>query len=190
MDIKRIAKFTAIGIFVIIVAVLGVMGFVVFDAMSYTASGSEILSPNGTAEGNALVVYNPGISGETQKVATIIAQDLQKEGYKVTLAGVSSSVAQNYTNYDIIVVGGPVYAGNVSSSIQNYLKNLKPSNSTKVAAFVTGSDPDIEKNQEALLKQAVPLANSTLNITAVMKVVPEDNLAKKCAAFVEAILNG
>jgi flavodoxin len=191
MDIKRTGKIAAISIIVLIVAVFGVMGLVIFDVMSYTATGSEKLSPNGTAAGTALVVYDPGFSGQAQKVATTIAQDLEKKGYEVELAGISSSAAKNNSNYDIIVVGGPVYAGNVSSSVQTFLNALKPSNGTKVAAFVTGSDPDVAKDPELLLKQAAPLAeNSTMNITAVMKVVPADDISKKCAAFVEAILNG
>jgi len=72
-----------------------------------------------------MVVYDPGITGTAKNVADSIAKDLQAKGYRVELAGISSSKADNTSDYSVIVVGGPIYAGNASSSVKEYLKNLK-----------------------------------------------------------------
>jgi len=74
--------------------------------MSYIATESQKLNPIGTTAGNALIIYDSGISGQAKDAATIIAKDLQEKGYIVDLAGISSKESQNTLKYNIIVVGG------------------------------------------------------------------------------------
>jgi hypothetical protein len=125
-------------IIIIVLAVLlivsGVTAVVLFgDAVSYTATGSETLSPTGAAVGKALVVYNPGLPGGAKDAASKIAVGLQSNGYMVVLAGVRSAVAGNTSGYDAIVVGGPIYAGKPVGSIQGYLNGLNPMLSGEVS---------------------------------------------------------
>ncbi len=97
---------------------------------------------------------------------------MQAKGYRVELAGISSSKAHNTSNYSIIVVGGPIYDGNASSSVKEYLKNLKISQNNSLGIFASGIDPDSAKDNAKLLNEAAPLpVNSDLQIKAVMKVV-------------------
>ncbi|MGZ7050281.1 MAG: hypothetical protein ACXVHO_09770, partial [Methanobacterium sp.] len=112
MQTKRILKFAGLGLILIVLVAVASLGFAFYDVMSYTATGSEKLDPAGTMVGKALVVYNPGISGASKNVASKIAQNLQAKGYAVDLAGISSTTAKNTSGYNVIVVGGPVYAGN------------------------------------------------------------------------------
>lgn len=49
----------------ILISLFTVMGFVIYDVMSYTANGFEAFNPEGNVTGNALVVYDPGISGQS-----------------------------------------------------------------------------------------------------------------------------
>jgi flavodoxin len=190
MNTGKIGKIVIIGIILVIVAVLVTVGLVFYDVMSYTATGSQTLNPNGTAVGNALVVYDPGFSGAAKNVAGTIASDLQSRGYQVELAGIKSSKATETSAYDVIVVGGPTYAGKAASSVQDYLKALKPAEGTSVGIFVTGSDPDTA-NDNGLLRQEVANLpeNSNLQIKAVVKIISPENDKQKITDFVNELLS-
>ena len=190
METRKILKIAGLGIVAVLVAVFAVMGFIFFDIMSYTATGSEKLNPTGVELGKALVVYDPGISGNTKNVATEIAKDLQNKGYSVDSAGINSAAAKNTSEYNIIVVGGPIYAGKASNSVQSYLKSLNVENSAKVGVFATGQDADILNNQTLLIKEVAPLGdNSTLKIVSVTKVINLNETNQKAADFVNALIN-
>jgi flavodoxin len=138
----KIAGLVAAIICVIIVVIL--IGFVAFmayagsDTLSSRATETELLKPDGTVTGKALVVYNPGLSGAPKGTATQIAKDLMARGYEVTLAGVKSEAAANVSGYDVIVAGGPIYGGKVSPSVEEYLRTLAPPGNAKVGAFAIG----------------------------------------------------
>lgn len=185
MNIKKIAKIAGIGITVVILVIFGVMGFIMFDVMSYTANGSETFNPSGNVIGNALVVYDPGISGEAGTVALNIAKELQKKGYEVDYVGINNKQAKNTSKYDLIVVGGPIYAGKASSSVRSYLSNLKPANGTKVAVFATGQDKDIMRNLSLLKSEVAPVSgNNQLKIDAVGKFITGENNNQNITVFV------
>jgi flavodoxin len=186
MDTKNLLKKVGIGLIIIIVVIFAFLGSIIFDVASYTATSSQTLQPNGTNIGNAMVVYDPGLSGAASGTASTIASKLQAKGYTVDLVGIKNSKATNTSNYNIVVVGGPVYAGKVASSVQEYLKNLNPAPGTKVGVFVTGQDPDTANNYTLLLKEAAPLPeNSNITIKAAVKVTKDDN--DKIIAFVNTI---
>jgi flavodoxin len=190
MNIKKIAMITGSVIILAIIALFATMSFVIFDIMGNTATSSEILKPAGLATGKALVVYNPGITGNSKDVASKIASALQSKGYEVMLSGVKSQAAADPSGYDVIIVGGPIYAGNASSTIKSYLESLSLSDNTKIAVFATGSAKVNMNDPKALMKEVTSLPDdSILKIKAIMKVLPEDDADKKCADFVTAILN-
>jgi len=189
METRKILKITGLGIVAVLVAVFAVMGFIFFDVMSYTATGSEKLNPVGTEVGKALVVYDPGISGASKDVATVVAKDLQLKGYSVDLAGISSASAKNTSGYNVIIIGGPIYAGKASSSVQSYLKALNVDNSTKIGVFATGQDADILNNQTLLTKEVAPLdENSNLKIVSVTKIINLNETNQKAADFLDTLV--
>ena len=98
----------------------------------------KTLTPQGTSVGNALVLYDPGLSGATTRVAEKIATTLQVKGYTVTLAGIKSSAASNTESFNVIVVGSPIYAGAPTSSVKDFLGNLNPSSDDLVGFFGSG----------------------------------------------------
>jgi flavodoxin len=189
MDIKKIGKIFGIGIILVIIAAFAAVGFIFYDIMSYTATGSQTLNPSGTAIGKALVIYDPGVTGAAKTVAGTIASDLQTKGYTVELAGIRSAAAANTIGYKVIVVGGPIYAGNASSSVKEYLKTLNPALGTEIGVFSTGQDPDTAKDPALLQNEAAPLpVNSTLQIKAVMKIVSQENYKQKITDFVNLLV--
>lgn len=162
------------------------VAYISYD-MGNRATTSETLKPNGTAVGNALVIYDPSITDNTKNVASIIAGDLKSEGYNVDLAGIKSSTAGNITGYKVIVIGGPIYGGNSSAAVKSYLEKLKPADGAKIGVFATG-DPHTT-DFVLIKKQIVPVPeNSTLQINAVMNVAMKDEKTNKCAEFVDKLL--
>ena len=125
-----------------VIATAAVLAIGMSDVMSGTATGSELLVPAGNVSGQALVVYTPGLSGEAKNKAAQVAGDLKAKGYEVTLAGIKSEAAGDYTGCEVIVVGAPVYLIG-HGAIQAYLQALDPPEGARVGIFATGSrNPD------------------------------------------------
>jgi hypothetical protein len=179
MKIPKIIKAAGILAIVAIVATIAFSTIMSADLLSSVATGSERLAPDGIPAGKALVVYNPGLSGSPKDAATQIAADLQSAGYEVVLAGIGSAAAANLSCHDVIVVGGPVYGGKVSSSVQSYLKALNSPVNTTVGAFATGS----------IFKDMVtqPFPDSVV-LNATVLLFRGDNADLECAWFVHALL--
>jgi flavodoxin len=177
-----------IGLCVILVVIiaLGAIAFISYD-MSNRATGSETLIPNGITVGNALVVYDPSITGNTKNVARLIADNLQTKGYKVDLVGIKNSKAENISGYNVIIIGGPIYGGNTSGAVKNYVAILKVTEGTKIGVFATG-DPHTT-DVAMIKKQIAPIPeNSNLQINAVMAVKMGEEKNKKISVFVDDLL--
>jgi flavodoxin len=125
ISLKKILKII-IAVFALLI-IVGIASFsiVILDVAGSLATDTHPL-PNGAPIGQAIVVYDPGLTGGAKDLATKIGYELQDKGYNVVLTGVKSSTAANVTGYDVIVVGGPIYAGKPAITIQSYLNNLAP----------------------------------------------------------------
>ncbi len=188
-----------LAIFVIVVIIIVAFGAIVLlDVAAYTATGSQTLTPTGTSVGKALVIYDPGLSGTAKDVADRVATDLQAKSYTVTEAGVKSPAAANTTEYSVVVVGGPVYAGGLTSSVKDCLNNLpaghaSPGNGsysfTRVGVFGNGqgatsqSDIDMIKNSVTALS-----ANGTLSNATVVKIGQKEDLNTRAQDFVNQLV--
>ncbi|MEN4017934.1 MAG: hypothetical protein PQ975_10020 [Methanobacterium sp.] len=176
----------AIGL--IIVLIIAVGGFIALDVMSYTATGSETLNPPGIPVGNALIVYNPGVTGAAKNAADEIAIDLRSKGYKVELAGVRSVIAANTSDYDIIIVGGPMYFGKISNSIDTYLKTLTLQKEVKLGVFgTTGSDQLVAEDLESLKNQVASLQSGKNATIKLIRDRDEKNAAQDYEGLVLAL---
>ena len=150
-----------IAVLVVVVVTFSLLGAIFFlDLSSYTASGSQTLNPSGPSVGRALVVYDPGLSGAAQKAAQMVAQDLQQKGYVVDLAGVKSSAASNLSGYGIIVAGGPMYFGQATSSIDDFLNGVGPQQNAKLGVFVTTGNSQVVGSDEQMLQRQVASATT------------------------------
>lgn len=179
----------AIGLFVLFI----IMRFIVIqlDLTSYTATGAETLSPSGTPVGNALVVYAPGLSGAAKKAATEITNQLKSKGYNVTLAGVRNSEAATTSNYDIIIAGGPMYMGKVSSSIDSYLKTLNVPENVKLGVFGTtgtGSEQFSSEDLNMLENQVESLQSGKNVALQLIRDKDEKSAAQDYEGLVSALV--
>jgi hypothetical protein len=181
---KKLLKIGIVVVVVIVVLLVSVFAVFTFDLMSYGATASETLNPVGSPVGRALVVYSPGLSGAAKQDATKIADGLQAKGYTVILAGVRSGTAGNNSGYNIIVAGGPMYFGKVSSSIDGYLKTL-PS-SAKLGVFgSTGSSTFVESDFASLRQQ---VASDTHSENVAVKLILDGNETNDCADLVSTLV--
>ena len=181
---KKFLKIIAVVFIVVIIAVFGFFSLIVLDVSGSFATDVHPL-PNGAPIGQAIVVYNPGLSGAAKDVAIKIGYQLQDGGYNVVLLGVKSSAAVDLSGYDLIVVGEPVYAGKPASSIQTYLNSLNPPANAKIGVFGYGNVAIDSSNQTSVNQDLANLpAESTLTLTVAMKITNTDDVDIKCEKFV------
>lgn len=192
MDLLMIIVAAVVALIAVVVIALTATGLLFCgDVMSYTAPGSKALSPAGKSVGKALVAYNPGLSGAAKDAAEKIAGDLQSKGYTVDLAGIKSTAAADISGYDVVVAGGPVYWGQVSNSVDAYLKGLKPQNGMRLGVFgTTGSSQFNDGDIASFGKQVATCSCSgMLNKSPVTKTIRSGDAANiDCADFVSAVL--
>ncbi|MGA2683158.1 MAG: hypothetical protein ABSF44_15330 [Candidatus Bathyarchaeia archaeon] len=179
---RRILKVILIVAVVIVVATLVGIAVCFSDVAAYTATGSKTLQPHGTSVGKALVAYDPGLSGASHSIAIKIAGDLQAKGYTVNLAGIKSSAAAHTSGYSVIVVGGPIYGGKPTSSVDGFLSKLNPDQGTRVGVFGSGSFGGPTGKVVLLPK------NSNLTITFSTKILSSDIQSVRCQEFVNQLL--
>jgi flavodoxin len=169
---------------VLIIAFVAFAAVIFLDVAAYTATGSQTLTPTGTSAGNALVAYDPGLSGAAKNVANEIATDLQAQGYTVTLAGIKSSAAASTSNFSIIVVGGPVYAGTPTGSVKDFVHNLNLQSGTKLGVFGSGSGAQ-EGNDVETISNAVSAPSGAV----IIKIGQNENLTQRAADFVTQLMS-
>ena len=188
---RKIYKIAGAIIAILIIALVIVFALAALDVGSYSsdANSSQTLPAKGTMVGNALVVFDPGMSGNAKNVATAVASSLQDNGYQVCLAGIRSQAAANYSAYNVIVTGGPCYMGKIASSVQNYLKTFNPPQNTTVGAFGIGVLPPDGNTTQVIAKEVAPLPNgSAVTIKAAMKIVTGEDINEKSTNFVNELL--
>jgi flavodoxin len=179
----------------IIIAV--VVGFVLFAAIGLSlvfldtagsmATSTQSFGPTGysvnSQAANATVIYDPGLTGATKGIAEKITTDLQAQGYWVDLAGIKSTTATgNLSQYQVIVVGGPIYGGKASSSVQSFLSSLKPANGTEIGVFGVGM---LSSSND----QVAPMpSDSTFTIKETLKITTSQDAATMSNEFVNQLL--
>ncbi len=176
-----------------VIGVLLIVGFAAFSLVIFDVAGNFATDthplPNGDATGKALVVYDPGLTGGVKDVATLVGYSLQDSGYDVMLAGVKSSLADNPADFDVIVVGGPIYAGKPATTIQAYIDTLTPPEDAVVGAFGYGSASIDNSNQAAVTHDVAPLpSDSDYSIHAAVKVTSNSDKDTLCQDFVMRLL--
>ena len=185
---RKIFKIILVAFAVLIIVVVAFGAIILLDVAAYTATGSQTLMPTGVSAGKAIVIYDPGLSGTAKGVADKVASDLQTRGYTVTLAGVKSSAAGITTGYNIIVVGGPVYAGALTSSTKDVLANLVRDQDGKIGVYGSGQGATSPEDI-AQIKQSIPTrSDATLQNVIVVKIGSSEDLNARAQDFVNQLI--
>jgi hypothetical protein len=190
MGMRKIFKIIFIIIAVLLIVFVAVAAVIFLDVAAYTGTGVETLTPAGNPMGTALVLYDPGLSGASTKVAQQVATDLQNKNLTVTLAGIKSSVAANTTGYDVIVIGGPIYAGVPTASVMASLSNLQHDPHTVVGVFGSGQGATTPEDVAAI-KDGVPALQSggALSKAVVVKIGETEDINARAMDFVNQLLS-
>jgi hypothetical protein len=185
---RKIIKIVLAVFVAVIIVGISLIGIVIGDVAGNLATSTHPL-PNGAPIGKAIVVYDPGLSGGAKDIATKIGYNLQTAGYDVLLAGVKSSAAGNLTSYDVVVVGGPIYAGKPAGTVQTYFNSFHPSENAKVGAFGFGSVKIDNSNSTEVMQDVAPLPSSSqVTFNAVLKATSSDSVNSLCSEFVTTLL--
>jgi flavorubredoxin len=188
---KKVFKIIIAVFAVIIILFVSVAATIFLDLAAYTGTGTQTLTPTGNPVGKAIVIYDPGLSGNTKAVADKVASDLQTKGYTVTLAGIKSSVASNVSGFDAIVVGGPVYAGALTGSVKDTLKSIESSHGqgTKIGIYGSGQGATTPEDVTQL-KQSIPSgSDNSLSQALVVKIGEKEDLTARAQDFVNQLLS-
>jgi flavodoxin len=185
--LRKIFKIILVIFTALIIFVAAFGAIIILDVAAYTATGTQTLTPSSSSVGKALVIYDPGLTGTAKSVADKVASNLEAKSYTVTVAGVKSSAARSTSEYSIIVVGGPVYAGALTSSIKDNLNSLIIDQGTKVGVFGSGqgaTSPD----DIAQLKQSMP-TNADLSSAVIVKIGSSEDLKIRAQDFVDELIS-
>ena len=178
-------------IFAVLLVIFVAFGAVFFlDLAAFTATGSETKAPNGPSIGKALVVYDPGLSGASKDLASKIALRLQAIGYTTTFAGIKSSAASNPSSYNVVVVGGPIYAGTPTTSVKDFISNLNVTSTLKVGVFGSGQGETSPEDVAQITNAIASLPNgSSLSNVLVVKIGQSENLNIRATDFVNQLVS-
>jgi flavodoxin len=189
MNMNKILKIILAIFAVLIILFVAFAAIIFLDVAAYTATSVQTLTPSGTPMGIALVLYDPGLSGASTRVAQQIAADLQNQTLTVTLAGIKSSAAANTTGYDVIVIGGPVYGGAPTASVKNALINLQHDSDTVFGVYGSGGGSNAPEDI-AQIKNAVPALQSggALSNAVVVKIGETEDINARAADFVNQLV--
>jgi len=185
---KKSHRKTLIALLALVTATI--VGFSVFflNSAGSSATSTKYLLPTsypaGSASGNALVVYDPGSTGTVKDVAGQMASDLAAQGYFVYLAGIDSATAKgNASQYQVVIVGGPLDNGKASDAVQSYLENLCQGNRTRMGVFGVG-------NSDSSNDQIAPLpSGSSLTIKETLEIDASQNTNTQSTEFVTQLLS-
>jgi len=146
---------------ILAVVVVGMGGvFLLMRKMSSeVVSDLKVSNPEGD-EGVALVVYHPGISDFQRQVNYAFADGLVSNGWRVEITTASSQAPTDLSGYDLLVLGGPVYAGAVAQPVRSYLSGLGDLGGKRTVLIISGSGSTDEA--VSVMEQLVQEANGDL----------------------------
>ncbi len=138
-----------------------------------------------TGESQALLVYEPSnvdaIASATVNAKTAIASVLAEHEYTVTVNYPSPELDYDLSNYDIIVFGSPVYSGNLSPVLKEFIES-NPVTLKHILLFVVGLYPEDDKELQ-IMESWIDENNTVKTI----KISEDEN--DKLIAFVNQVLD-
>lgn len=119
---KKWKKIVFVVIIAFVIVVASVLGFVLFKINTDYVSGIEVLNADGSA--TALIIYHPGLSSFMKDVAYAFADGLVENGWRVEITTASSQAPTDLSEYSLLVLGSPVYAGGPSPTIKRHVERI------------------------------------------------------------------
>jgi flavorubredoxin len=142
MNIAQIIKI----IIIIIVILSSAMGIIMWRTSQETVTPLRTLNPQSSGP-RALVVYSPGLSDFPQKMAEAFATGLASSNWSMDIVTASSQAPTDLTDYTLLVIGGPIYGGQPSKPVQDYMARLGDLEGLRIYTLLTsaGENPQAEE---------------------------------------------
>nr|MDO8080927.1 flavodoxin family protein [Candidatus Freyarchaeota archaeon] len=80
------------------------------------------------------------LTGNTEKIARVICKEVSKK-HKADIKKIEEINADTLNKYDLVFVGTPCHAGDLSGPVKNFLNSLPNSPKYKLAGFFTHFSP-------------------------------------------------
>jgi len=140
MNVTQILKI----ILIIAVILFSALGIMIWRTSQETVTSLRTLNPQ-SSKPAALVVYSPGLSDFHQKIAEAFATALTSN-WTVCVVTASSQAPTDLTGYTLLVIGGPIYGGQPSKPVQDYMTRLGDLKGLRVYTLLTsaGENPQAE----------------------------------------------
>jgi flavorubredoxin len=148
---KKWKKIVLIAVLVFVIAVVGVVGAILFKINSDFTSEIDVLNPEGTK--TALVIYHPGLASFQQDTTYAFVDELVENDWKVEITTPSSQAPTDLSKYSLLVLGSPVYADAPVPTLHRHLERIGDLDGLDTVLIVTSAGSD--GGAEATLQQGV-----------------------------------
>ncbi len=120
----------------------------------------------GDPESMALVVYHPGLSDFPERVIRGFTRGLQQSGWSAVIWTASDSTPIDLADFDLLVLGTPIYYWAPSRPMQRYLKRVGDLRGKDVAIILTsrGSGARAAVIMERMVREARGVLVSSLSL--------------------------
>jgi len=149
----KIAGKVFLGLIVLFISVMLVFAWFAKANSKKHGDNAKTLKSDKMNAKKALVVYQPSRGKLTRKIAEEIAKGINAAGYEVTINYPGEHMDKDISKYSIVVFGSPVYMGQTSSVLADYMKSIKNISNEKILLFATGgqlSNGEIDKMEQQL----------------------------------------
>lgn len=136
----RIIKWMLISVIALIVCAGLWMKWIVDTNTKVNKSNEKVISLKSNSDKKALIIYQPSRTNVTSKAANVVGDTLKNLGYEVTINYPSGKLNYDISQYQVLVFGTPIYVGNHSSVLEEYMKSIKDYSGKKVLVFATGGN--------------------------------------------------
>lgn len=103
-----------------------------------TITPLAVRNPGGTT-GSALLVYQPGLSNFQKRVSEAFAEGLAEAGWRLSMTTASREAPANLEEFDLIVLGSPVYGGTPGKALASYVERVGDFSGKPVVVLLTGA---------------------------------------------------
>jgi flavorubredoxin len=168
---KKWKKVLLVAILVFVIVVASVSGFVFWKIGSDYVSETKVFNAEGSR--TALIIYHPGLSSFMEDVVYAFADGLVEGGWRVEVTTASSEAPTDVSGYSLLVLGSPVYAGGIASSIGRHVERIGDLGGVGTVLLVTSGGSD--GGAEAVMEQTVEENNGSVELVlSLFTSVPND----------------
>lgn len=128
----------SIAVAAVLVIIAGSLFWVMTSITRETVSEVSTLNAGGGA-GRALLVYQPGMSDFPERTVMAFADGLAAAGWAIDRTTASSKAPVNVADYQLIVLGSPIYAGAPAKPLSDYIARVGDFGGRPVAIVLAGA---------------------------------------------------